>query len=661
MALSFGQLFNSQSLNGGNIDNPKKLKKKDTEKLQKEWAEAKKQESIYKSEDGGMYTSGNIQVIKNPKDSGTHMRGRGVEDYELKEVREGKSGYEKLHEETPSPKNTEEYDPSVELLEYQENITKRIDEGSNTSMDSLLKIAKVNSIREGDILEVVYSGKKTLYNVTSVVDGKVIYTRDDENIPRETTKDSLGKIIITGPGVSFAVIGEKEKMQLAEFDQMIEGMKIKEQGLDKNMHPLQQIEYMRDMLEEYSIPLAYIEPVLSKKEQEYQEKLQEQARRYYEEREEVIENIGAILRNGVDKIVIHGNTVEKGDEVELEPKFAENIDLDTRGALFLFAMANGVKYNEGSYTELTKKGQQGSDGVFFNNKKSEDQTTLYIDTSGEQLDYETTDKGVKVFIDHHQKHFSKYATSATELAYEVLIKNKMIEAEPWMDNMVEFVTSVDNLSYSNHDKFNESFLEHKWPKSMYGIYKNVPFEKIVQWFKQGKDPLNPEFTDEEMGEVIGVKKDKDGSRKLTLKELISEKKLEIGLDIRNAKLAVKVMESRGIKLESRRIGKVIYNKQDRQKDILKIDKDRNPTNKIYNGFLVAKALGYDTYATYNEKYNRFMVNTNTHDIYPLYEDIKKTVPESVLVRGVMLMQPPGISNRKDMTEEKFLKILELDK
>ncbi len=87
------------------------------------------------------------------------------------------------------------------------------------------------------------------------------------------------------------------------------------------------------------------------------------------------------------------------------------------------------------------------------------------------------------------------------------------------------------------------------------------------------------------------------------------------------------------------------------------NKNKNPKNYIKNGFLVAKALGYDTFATYMDQYKRYMVNTNTYNLMPVYDEFKKVVPESVLVRGVMLMQPQGLSKRKNITEDKFLKMV----
>lgn len=482
----------------------------------------------------------------------------------------------------------------------------------------------------------------------------------------------------------------RDQLALEKAREVIQKLKEKQSQWDPNATDYEKIAFLKKTFQELNIPVASIEPVYTA--QELAEK--EKAKIAYEEREKIIMQIGDMLKAGIDKIVIHGQTKEIGDDVSVESKFGQSIDADTRGALYFLSLAKGVTYNEGAYTRLTHKGGRGSgeetefeytipeskfnkggeEGTapvsYHNTKEVKDRTKLYIDTSGEKISFKIDEKGKaprEIFIDHHQKYFSKYETSATELMYEVLVKNKMIDAEPWMDNMVRCITSEDNLSYVNDKRFTEGFLEHKWPESIFGVHKDVPFEKVTQWFKEGKDPFKPDFTDEELKETFNViewdKIDKKKSKivQKTLEKIIESKDKEIGADISNTKFAVKLMESRGIKTESKLLGKVVYNKQDVQEDInkLRTTKVKNPKNYINNGFLATKALGYDTYVTYNEKYHRFMINTNTKNLMPLYEKIKKIIPEVVLVRGVMLMQPTGLSKRKAMTEEKLLKLLGL--
>ncbi|MDE2030663.1 MAG: hypothetical protein KGI58_00150 [Patescibacteria group bacterium] len=408
-----------------------------------------------------------------------------------------------------------------------------------------------------------------------------------------------------------------------------------------------------------NITLKQVEVLFKEKEKSIQD-----------ERNEIITKIGQMLRQGVDKVVIHGQTIENGDEVEIKPEFGENIDTDTRGALYFLSLSKGVKYKEGSYTQLGFKGSKvdNEEPIISNDRKQDKvDTTLYIDTSGENLSYKIGIDGKEIFIDHHHKYDNANYTSATELMYEVLTKNKMIKSEPWMKNMVDFVTNIDNLSYANDKRYNLEFLKNKWPESIIGIYKNVPFSKITQWFKEGRDPFKPEFTEADLNEVlpkVELSKDAEGNTikkigETKLLDIINDKRREIGADISNAKLAIELMKAKGIKLENERLGKVLYNLQDRQQEIKDMGTGRNPVNKIYNGFLVTKALGLDSYVTYQNKYNRFLINTNNHNLRPIYEEIKKIVPETVLVRGVMLMQPQGLSKRKEMTEDKFLNLLGL--
>lgn len=491
-----------------------------------------------------------------------------------------------------------------------------------------------------------------LTNPSGVEENNII---DESTIEEAVVAKEEG---IPDPEIPSVIEEVTDQELLEQFDRMIEELEKKEKAFDKNLNDLERIESMRDLAEEYGIQLSYIEPIYTEKEIGRQQAEKNEARAAYEQREKVIKEIGEMLKEGIDKIVIHGNNREKGDDVSVEPKFGKSLDLDTQGALYFLNLAKDIKYKEGSKTELTKKGAKTK------NKQSE--TVLYIDTSGERLSFKKGRNGKEIFIDHHQEQFSKYDTSATELMYEVLTKNKMIEGKPWMKDVADFVTNVDNLSYVKDEGFNEKSLEHKWPKSLFGIYKDIPFEKIAGWIEEGRDPFKPEFSENELNEIFTrIKwKEEDGKQiakkqEISLREIIREKEQEIGADISNAKFAVELMKKRGIKLESKELGKVIYNKRDRQKEIGELDKKRNKVNRIDNGFLVAKALGYDTYATYYEEHNKFMVNTNTYNLNPIHKNFKKVVPETVLVRGVMLMQPLGLSKRKDMTEEKFLKLLGL--
>ncbi len=413
-----------------------------------------------------------------------------------------------------------------------------------------------------------------------------------------------------------------------------------------------------------------------------------EARLRFEAREKLLLEIAEFLKQGVDRIVIHGQTIEKGDGVRVNPSFGKNIDTDTRAALLLLGLDKNIKYNTNSYTEMVKKGGKAGkqeEGVDYGKrKKQKNETILYIDTSGEKLSMKMNRNGVgkEIFLDHHQEYFSRYATSATELAFEIRKKLKEIETEgekanspeiaPWEGELAHLVTEIDNLTYVENPNFNERFLEKDWPKSMYALVKEVPFKKVAEWakggkFKEGEDIAFPKFTDAELDEFIEVRiiKDEKGKgveKRCTLRDIIKMKEGEISIDISNAKFAVELQKARGIGTESGEIGKFIYNKQDRQTDIGILNKGRNKVNKIYNGFLTAKALGYDSYVTYNEEYKRFMVNNITvgdriNNVYRLGKKLQELVPKTVIVRGVMLFQPPGMSNRSNITENKFLKII----
>lgn len=473
---------------------------------------------------------------------------------------------------------------------------------------------------------------------------KIILQEPKNNIQKESTVS-----------LDVPVIEEENRELLEKFESIIDELAIKK--WNSRTSDEEKIEELRTLFEDLSIPISFIEPIYTEEEIIQQQKDKEKAKKVFEEREKTIQEIGEILKQGIDKVVIHGQTKETEDSVTPEAKWGAALDVDTRGALYFLGLAKNINYNEGATMQLTTKGSK--------TKNEKNETVLYLDTSGEQLSFRLGDNGKEVFIDHHQQYFNSYATSATELMREVLTKNGLIETEPWMGEMSDFITDVDNLLYVNYEGYTEKFLAHQWPKSLYALYKTVPFEKILEWFRAGKDPADPQFSEEELAEQVSRtlwNEKSDGSliateEKVSLREIIEEQKQIIGADISNAKFAIELMKKRGLATENSKLGKLIYNKQDRQPEIGTLDKKRNKVNKIYNGFLAARALGYDSYATYNEKYKRFMVNTQTYNLQKLLAVFKKAGQDAVLVRGVMLLQPQGTAKGSKMTEDKFLELL----
>lgn len=392
-------------------------------------------------------------------------------------------------------------------------------------------------------------------------------------------------------------------------------------------------------------------------------------------REKLIQNIGSFLKNEdrtIDTVVVHGDTIEgkprmelDGDNelVEQEGKMAikSSPDFDTRAALYLLndESLGDVGYRQ---TMIVGKGEKVAA------KKGEN--VLHIDVGGKTLSMKKNAKGGnEIFIDHHQEGCKDIKTSATELMYEILTKNNIIKKEPWLDNMVRFTTNVDNLSYVYDNRYTENnFLEKNWSKSLFGLYKDVPFENIVQWFKEGRDPFKPNFTDEEKESIIihryrQANDTKHGGKQtieedVTLGKIIEEKENEISIELgRNLPFAEVKMKENGIAFETPELGRVLYNTMDKQAD----RNGKMTINSLKHGYLIAKATGYDTYVSYNELTKKFFINAGTHDLSGIYEKLKKIVPGTKLVRGVMIVPPAGKHNRENITREKFLDILGLKK
>ena len=595
-----------------------------------------------------------------------------------------------INSQLPMPKETRKiaFQKLGEVIPFQDISREQIEKAKEEQLE---RGKSFNIIKENSNLEVTVNGTTSLYTIHTIEGDKVTYSVGNSPSLRMRMTLSKMKEFLLGPTTTFKVLESKEIEEQAEpalventeshehLNAFLQKLEQQAQTWDADMPNGEKITLMRELFEQHGIAIAHIEPILTPREL----KKKERARLTYEAREEMIQEIGELLKKGIDKIVLHGNTIhtEKGAEVDAE--FASAVDLDSRGALFFLNLVNKeyIEYKgTGAYTKLALKGTKGNGEQmealspqtpdkkvfpYMFTKNKEDKTTLYLDTSGEPLSYQIGENGTEIFFDHHQQYFSKYFTSSTELTYEVLKKNNMIETEPWMEKMVDFITSVDNLSYVNEPFYNEAYLKDIWPRSIVGIYKDVPFEKIVQWFKEGKDPMNTKFTVAEMNEILeGQEKDKKSKKWIktekTLRSIIQAKDEEIYFDLQGAKLAGEIMEYRGLSIQSEQLGKILYHKQDRQALIKNVKKGANPVNTITargNGFLVAKARGYDTFVTVNEEKKMFMINTQEYNLEKVYSAIKNIEPNAVLARGVMLMQAQDPKKRNGIPEDELFKIV----
>lgn len=493
--------------------------------------------------------------------------------------------------------------------------------------------------------------------------------KNDNKIDQDVSKLSLLEILklgysLSSPEVTLALEREKEndlnkKTKLlnklknnkedikarenatkeSQFKKMIQEIKILEEEGSRFKTDNEKIELWKKISEKYNLGIVSIEPV-----KEDGNSSKEFALQKYNE---AMVEIGNLIKEGIDKIVIHGNDFYNKDTDEIKGLRFKN-DLDTEGALYFLNNVANIKYKEGASTEIVNKGGQSKENTG---------NVLYVDVGGRIIGVEKTKTGKKAFLDHHQEGFRAYETSAAEMAYDTLIKNKIIEDEPWMKNLAKFITNMDNLQYVKEKDFDLEFFKNKWPSSLYALAEKVPFEYIAQWFKEGRDPQNP-FTDEEI-KNMKIEKYSPASKKMgkhSLEGLIKTNVKNVGKSIANIAFAKEQMRKNGIKTRTKELGKVLYNTTEEVQDVRA---GKNPINKIdINGFIPATAMGYDTFVSYNAQTQKYFINSVNYNLTNIYNRIKKLVPETKLVRGVMIL-PPNNESRKNITPEKLLEILDL--
>jgi hypothetical protein len=417
-------------------------------------------------------------------------------------------------------------------------------------------------------------------------------------------------------------------------------------------------------------------------------------------RTETIKKIGELLKNGIDQVVIHGSTVEGKDG---KPVVAWNVDLDTAGALYLLNSSR-VEYKPTAQTELVGKGNSTE-----NKDTGERKIIVHVDTGGRELSTKVDAfSNDLIYLDHHYMEYREEQVSGTSLMYQILEKNQLMETQPWMKDFVQFVTSIDNLSYIKPEDCTPEFIQKKWANSLFAIGKNLPIEFIVQFFKDGRDPWTPKFTAAEKKLTVqnnelltenggqAYKKDaqgndtapiiqtKDGKNTIVYRKdatgkpiepIVAYKEISLGelLIKKNGqatyavgpgyKRSLAYMEKEGIKSDTKEWGRVFFNT---------IDPQIGPDGKEYInrlpgdlGTLLAWANGYDTYIAFNEnkaepaKSNTYFMNSKTYNLDPAKEILSQIVPETVYVRGIMILGPQSSSERAAMTKEKFLEALHL--
>jgi hypothetical protein len=430
--------------------------------------------------------------------------------------------------------------------------------------------------------------------------------------------------------------------------------------------------------------------------------------KYPKKREEgniSIEEIRELLAQGVDRIVVHGNTKELlGGQKHLisEP------DLDVLGATYLLntLTKNGkplVSYNtgdlnrDGAYSEIVPKGSKAI------NPTQRGEVIVHIDTGEESFSVETQNGTKTIYIDHHGKEKEKRPTSATSIMAEVLGHSDTWREKPWLNNFVKFVNAADNLSYVDDMRdgkrmFNEGSFQSAWPKSLYALYKELPFDMILKLFEEKRDPWKPftedELTgkdknflltkkvtkkgwkatkeenallakdpekksDEEKKATLAIFKDIYEIKTSTIHEVVKTLQETAKYSVWSAKNADIIARRDAIRTETKDLGTFTYHNYGQLPD--KDDPKKMYVNTFPPfefGFLSAKALGNETFLSFNPK-NRSVYVNSSRDLMPVFQKLEKVCPGLKLIRGVMILSPRGEETCPGLTEAKFIQILGL--
>lgn len=129
----------------------------------------------------------------------------------------------------------------------------------------------------------------------------------------------------------------------------------------------------------------------------------------------------------------------------------------------------------GTEKDLNKKTQKGQ--PLYEQK---DGVTIIADVGNTWIEYEENDKNKIIKLDHHGEG-ARTPTSASQQIYELLKEAKLIkENQKWLEDLVEFVTDLDNLSYVKEKKdkgeWTEEYFTKTWPRSLRAIAGKIPFE-----------------------------------------------------------------------------------------------------------------------------------------------------------------------------------------
>ena len=302
-----------------------------------------------------------------------------------------------------------------------------------------------------------------------------------------------------------------------------------------------------------------------------------------------------VLKN---ELVTHYAGVSNGDKRRYP-------DLDGRCAIGLFRMA-GIEVDDKNPDMFVAPGGSIPGKVMVDTINREGIGSEYDPSEG---NYSTTG-----WADHHDPSSGR-DSSGTKLLYEVFTGLGMIDEVkyPYLNNMVEFVTNIDNAAYAgDKEAFENSY------KTMIGLARYIKFDKLEMFFKDGKDP-SQELTEEDL-HTYGLKveqKDKNGIVDASHSiDRSAEHKKKIDSSLKE----IEEMEKSGLVVDTGdpdKFGKVLVD----------IDK------KVQMGYEAARYRDCDTYILWNPETDSFFISSKNKfpDGFTLSQGIQ--VRENMWIKG----------------------------
>jgi len=281
-------------------------------------------------------------------------------------------------------------------------------------------------------------------------------------------------------------------------------------------------------------------------------------------------------------------------------------DLDGTCAIGLFRLA-GIEIDDSNKAMFVPAGESIEGKVM-------------IDTGGTEGVYDNFDMGVDNLAsrtggaDHHAPYSGK-DSSGTKLVYEILTGLGMIDEEqhPYLKNMVKFVTQIDNAAFAGEK---DTYL-NSW-KTLVGLSRYIKYDKLVQFFKEGKDPKK-ELTEEELIRygLKGQKKDKNG---LAIVGQNVDRSLEMKEKIDFDRSEIKKIEADGLIIDTgdpAKFGKIVV----------------DVGNHLKLGYETTRYFDYDTYILWHPVTESFFISSKNPfpDNFTLSQGVR--VRENMWIKG----------------------------